>query len=841
MAEENRLTLTELITAINKLTDDQKSKVRDALGISTNASDIKGSSIGATNEEIEATIKLLKYREDLARHYSDEASARKVASQQYQEILKLEEQGFTNLQKAIDIAVEKGLATREEVIAIQQGSEEEQKRFRRRMAAHQAGMQISEEELNRLEELHEEQSRLGPLHEEAQRAGERHFGSLAGMMGKHFGKNAFENSFFGRISEIGRLAQSPDGMQGLAESFVSIFNAANIAAAIFSAFLANIKAFATEVDKAASDLAKFTGQGIRATQMIAGVADANRINGITADAAGKAIQGLTTSFKGFTTLGGSTQKVMVESAAQLEAIGVNAETSGKIMTFFANNVGMTGREAAKLTKNLAMMGKQLGMNASVITKEFEAALGTLAVYGDRAPKIFMGLAASAQAAQVEVGELLSLAEKFDTFESAATTIGKLNALMGTQMNASSMLMMTEDKRIETLIQTVQAQGIAFKDMDRFTQKSLMMAAGIKDVNTAQRIFGMNVGQYQKFAQEQDIAESRQAELNEAMRKAIPVMTKIKLLFAEMVLNLSPLVDTVSDGITAFHEFAKENELVGDIVFKVIPGFAGLFLAIKTLNFVTFGGIAKLAGYAKGLLTTGAAAAKAGATTGGAVKGMTTSVTSSLVALGKAGPAAAKGIAIFAVGALVVTGAAIGLAYAMNLILSGFAELAKAGPNVLTDFATVLYAVSTAAMSLALFGTLAAAQLVPLSIAIVGLGIALRTLPTEELKAFSALAKGLGDIDDVAVKASFQAASKFVNELDSKSANVKPMLANIALMTTAASAAPGLVAAATAITAAADKIAGAAGEKRKIDISLSGEDMTDFFRGETLKTLVGTGQ
>ena len=96
-------------------------------------------------------------------------------------------------------------------------------------------------------------------------------------------------------------------------------------------------------------------------------------------------------------------------------------------------------------------------------------------------EVFKGLAVAANAG-TDVSSLLSIAGKFDTFESAADTAGKLNSILGTTMSATEMLMMTEDERIESLIGTVQASGQAFNQMDRFTQKAIAQAAGIQDMS-----------------------------------------------------------------------------------------------------------------------------------------------------------------------------------------------------------------------------------------------------------------------------------------------------------------------------------------------------------------------
>ena len=158
--------------------------------------------------------------------------------------------------------------------------------------------------------------------------------------------------------------------------------------------------------------------------------------------------------------------------AEFEKLGVSGADTAGIMDYFVKVAGMAQDKVAGTTRELLLMGKSIGITAAEISKKFIAALPTLAVYGAKATEIFGKLSAAAQEAKIEVSDLLGVAAKFDTFASAAETAGKLNAILGSQMSATSMLQMTEEQRVETLIMNVQASGMAFKDMDRFTQKAI---------------------------------------------------------------------------------------------------------------------------------------------------------------------------------------------------------------------------------------------------------------------------------------------------------------------------------------------------------------------------------
>ena len=210
------------------------------------------------------------------------------------------------------------------------------------------------------------------------------------------------------------------------------------------------------------------------------------------DDAGKAIGAMVDQTSNFTSMSKATQASLALNVAKMEKLGVATSDSAAIFQNFNQALGMTAAESMNMQTELAMAGVSIGVNAAKMTKDFNASLSTLMVYGRESVDVFKGIAAAAKAAGVETSTLLGIASKFDTFAGAAEGAGKLNALLGTQLSTTEMLMATEDERIRMLVESVQSQGVAFQDMDRFTQKAIANAAGITDMAEANRIFGMSL-------------------------------------------------------------------------------------------------------------------------------------------------------------------------------------------------------------------------------------------------------------------------------------------------------------------------------------------------------------
>jgi hypothetical protein len=247
-----------------------------------------------------------------------------------------------------------------------------------------------------------------------------------------------------------------------------------------------------------------------------------------------------------------------------------------------------------------------------------------------------------------MGSLLSIAGKFDRFESAAETVGRLNAILGTQLSSTQMLMMTEEKRVETLMQQVQAQGMNFAEMDRFKQQAIAAAAGISDMNEAQRIFGMNMGQYEEYQQRMNRTANIQENFNKAVEATIPLQEKFSILMAEFAVLIEPLLEGVGMFIDLLIKMVNEfNE--GEKV------FIGASLTVGLLIAALFSAGPALGAAATAFVGAGGAIATAVATIGGGVGvlagglgGLATAATASSVGMGLlAGAATALGAVSFA--------------------------------------------------------------------------------------------------------------------------------------------------------------------------------------------------
>lgn len=416
---------------------------------------------------------------------------------------------------------------------------------------------------------------MSPAAKKAQEAFTPFMSSLARKMGM-VGKT--QDTMTSKIMSGLTNLQSQDGLKGVLESFTSVFSVINVAESIVLKFVESTMKMVKEFDKASSSFAAATGAGNAFSGALLQAQKQGNILGVTFDNAGNSIKGLFEGFVGFVDMSESAQAALVQDVALFERIGVNAQTSAKMLTTFTRNLDMSANGALNMTKALSQMGDQIGVSAQKMMSDFESAFKSLAVYGDQSIEVFQGLAAAAKAAGVEVSTLTSIAGKFDTFSGAAESVGKLNALLGSQISSTEMLMMTEDQRIETLIQQVQVSGTNFKDMNKFQQMAIANAAGIKDMAEAQRIFGMSFNEYGKYKDRMQAQNNVQDNFNKAIEATLPLTEKFSIFMKEFAVAVQKVHFIFEFFMNALLGFAK----IGDGALLRFTGIAASLILTKKI-------------------------------------------------------------------------------------------------------------------------------------------------------------------------------------------------------------------------------------------------------------------
>jgi len=433
-------------------------------------------------------------------------------------------------------------------------------------------------------------------------------------VGQFLGVNVrLQDTFLGKTIDIAnKLKDNAGFQQQFLRDLRDTFSVQNLALSTLTKIAEVTVAFVKSADQARASLAAATGLGYEFSAVMVDAQREGNLLGITMESAGRAIASLINGTTDFINLSGDQQRALTLTAGQLDRLGVSTDESAKLLQNMTQALGMSAMGANELTMQLAVMGNQIGISASQMVKDFNQSLSVLAVYGDRAPQIFTKLAAAAKAAGVEVSTLLSIAGKFDTFDSAANSVAQLNAVLGTQLSTTEMLLATEEERIETLIQSIQMGDMQFDQLDRFTQKAVAASVGISDMAEANKIFGMSLEEYQSYSNQMESSADAQAKLEAAVAKTVPVFDKFKLLIAELAIAVQPTLEFLGDLADSVTGFLKDMDtdtkqmIVGLVAVAGAVTVLGTALSPLIMMFATLGKMTAAAGGIAGLLGLGGA-------------------------------------------------------------------------------------------------------------------------------------------------------------------------------------------------------------------------------------------
>jgi len=363
-----------------------------------------------------------------------------------------------------------------------------------------------------------------------------------------------------------------------------------------------------ELDQAVADLNKMTGAAGEYNKLtMQSFRDTQMLSVPMADVA-KEAEVLHNKFSGFSSLQPEVQRRLLETSSNLTALGISAETSAEMLTVLINGLGMTAEEARVTSEELSKMALSVGMAPTIMAENFKAAMPRLMAYGDKSIDIFNELTETSRSLNIEMDRLLEITEQFDTFEGAAQTTGKLNALLGGDLlNSMQMLQATEDERIEMIRESLRLSGRQFDSMSKFERKALASAVGITDMHEAQKLFNESSFGLQQAAIDAD-------KLREAQLATASMTKKFKQVFYAFAVAVEPALMLVRGMLDAV---LKLNDGLGGWFIPVVFGLtAAVWMLSKGLVFaksvmMAFGLATEATTVAQGIMTLGTKFAAAG--------------------------------------------------------------------------------------------------------------------------------------------------------------------------------------------------------------------------------------
>jgi|21_taG_2_1085346.scaffolds.fasta_scaffold05617_2 hypothetical protein len=333
------------------------------------------------------------------------------------------------------------------------------------------------------------------------------------------------------------MPRSATQVKGFAKALTGAKIASAALTAAGAALLNSTVALAKAQDEAVSSFRQATGASKEYNYEITQTERRNFIAGVSAKDASAAFNTLYSSFSAFTQLNESQRAALQDTTVLLQKLGVDAGTTGAIFDQVFRAAGGSVEDANDTMLEIAGTAKSLGVPMKQLANDFTSAFGTLVQYGERANEVFKGLAVQAKNTGLSVGDLIKITAQFDTFDGAARSVGRLNAILGgPYLNSIDMLNASEEERISILTRQVEMAGIQFDALQKYEQRAIASSLGMS-VEEANRLFRMGEEQYQLDA-------LRQEELLEQSREVQTIAQELKSMFMALAVDMRPLIDNL---------------------------------------------------------------------------------------------------------------------------------------------------------------------------------------------------------------------------------------------------------------------------------------------------------
>ena len=469
-----------------------------------------------------------------------------------------------------------------------------------------------------------------------------------------------------------------DSIKAMTKSFRETFTLQNIGASLILKSIDATKELMFEMDNSLAAFKRSTGLNGEYTESIEAAREEMAALGASTADITKAFGDMAAANTTFVFENASTQEALLKTATAMEA-GFNAgEEFAGSMAFLQTSLGQTAEVAEQSSLNIVAAAQAMRVPPKQMLDDFAKLGPELAAWGPNTEKVFLETAAAAKALNMQTSEMLSIAEGFDTFASAADKVGQLNsALGGDYFDTMEMVMATEAERVEMLMAGIEASGKSFETMGRFEQKRIAAAAGVT-VAQLGKMTNANRELYTEMQNLQEDATMTYNDLSEAARENMGIQERLAALQKALAVALKPVINALNTVLGYVQEFAQDSP----VLFKIIA-IGGGVLAFFAASVLALGpGLLSMAAslglIGKGTAAVGAASATSSfsvAKLGLVIKSMAKSLTQ-----------AAPGMLAFGAAVLMIGGGIALAALGMAELVASFSTL---GENIGAMFAALL--------------------------------------------------------------------------------------------------------------------------------------------------------
>ncbi len=299
----------------------------------------------------------------------------------------------------------------------------------------------------------------------------------------------------------------------------------------------DVQSFARELERTGAASKELSRMSIR-------LGDDLRLSGVSYEEVTKATKSLVANTTDFTMLSKDMQKSLISDASLFNEVGVETEQYTKNLQVGMKSMGMTAQQSAKSMREMRKTALALQVPVTQLMEDFAGAEEKMSQLGTTGIKSFKEMARIQKITGLEMGKLIAMTDKFDTFEGAADAAASLNAALGGNFVDSMSLMMEDDpaERFKIIRDAIESSGVAVEDM---TRKQKMFMASQLELSTTDftRAMSGDLSVFQDTAEGTADAAGNQIKTLEDSATLIRSQTELAANFAK---SLEPAYGILAD-------------------------------------------------------------------------------------------------------------------------------------------------------------------------------------------------------------------------------------------------------------------------------------------------------
>jgi len=321
-----------------------------------------------------------------------------------------------------------------------------------------------------------------------------------------------------------------------------------------------------------------TGAGDEFARSLTDVYEANVHAGVSMEEVDAAFQSLYTGYTDFTTLNAATQKGLAGTAVRLNELGVSVQDFTKIQQYATKGMGVSADDIGQTQRDITKLAMEIGVAPGKMAADMAAVAPELTKFGDAATDVFQELARTSKDTGIEIGRLLQITSKFDTFEGAAEQAGQLNAALGGNfVNAMDLMMETDpNERFRMIRDSVLDAGLSFDEMSYYQKNFYKDAMGLADVGELAMALSDDMDTVNESA---EMTSAEWEELKNKQQSWQDIQDQVKNALLSLVPIIKPLIDWVSKLAT---EFSKPERLkkIEEFIELLVDGMGDIVSGVQ---------------------------------------------------------------------------------------------------------------------------------------------------------------------------------------------------------------------------------------------------------------------